>query len=300
MIVLANDGIAAGAKAELEALGFEVDTNHYDGADLEKRIQEVECIIIRSATKIRVPLIDAAVGGKLKLMIRAGVGLDNIDVEYAKEKGFEVRNTPSASSLAVAELAIGHMFAIARYIHISNYEMRNGLWNKKEYKGTELFGKTLGLIGFGRIAQAVAGIAKAIGMNVIYYDKYGATNAELGRNVEFDVLLSESDYLSLHIPFIKETGAVLSDKEFGMMKDGIRIVDCSRGGNIDESALLSALDSGKVAAAALDVFTEEPTKNEAILAHPRISLTPHIGAQTAEAQDRIGEETVKICKEVLN
>lgn len=299
MIILANDGIAAGAKAELEALGFEVDTNHYEGADLDAKIREVDAIIVRSATTIREPLIDKAVGGNLKLMIRAGVGLDNIDVAYAKEKGFEVRNTPSASSRAVAELAIGHMFALARFIYISNYEMRNGLWNKKAYKGTELGGKTLGLIGFGRIAQETAKMAKAIGMNIVYYDIVGDVNSDLGTYVEMDELLAQSNYISIHVPYIKSVGTLIDDAEFAKMKDGVMIVDCARGNVMSEAALVKALDSGKVKAAALDVFEEEPTKNEAVLTHPKISLTPHIGAQTVEAQDRIGEETVAIVKEVL-
>ncbi len=300
MIILANDGIAAGAKAELEALGFTVDTDKYEGEALDQRIQEVECIIIRSATKIRENLIDKAVGGKLKLMIRAGVGLDNIDVKYATEKGFVVRNTPTASSAAVAELAIAHMFSLARHIYIANVTMRNGEWNKKAYKGIELGGKTLGLIGFGRISQEVAKRAIALGMDVIYTDIVGASEeVPAAKFVEFDEVLAQSDFISLHIPFIPSVGVVLGDAEFAKMKDGVYLVDTARGKVVSEAALLKALDSGKVAAAALDVFEEEPTPNEAIYTHPKISLTPHIGAATAEAQDRIGDVTVEICKEVL-
>ena len=300
MIILANDGIAAGAKAELEKLGFTVDTDKYEGEALEQRIREVECIIIRSATKIRENLIDKAVGGKLKLMIRAGVGLDNIDVEYAKSKGFEVRNTPTASSAAVAELAIAHMFALARHIYIANVTMRNGEWNKKAYKGIELGGKTLGLIGFGRISQEVAKRAMALGMDVIYTDILGASDeVPEAKFVEFDEVLANSDFISLHIPFIPSVGTVIGDAEFAKMKDGVYLVDTARGKVVSEDALIKALNSGKVAAAALDVFEEEPTPNEAIYTHPKISLTPHIGAATAEAQDRIGEITVDICKEVL-
>lgn len=300
MIILANDGIAAGAKAELEKLGFTVDTDKYEGEALDQRIKEVECIIIRSATQIRENLIDQAVGGKLKLMIRAGVGLDNIDVKYAEEKGFIVRNTPTASSAAVAELAIAHMFSLARHIYIANVTMRNGEWNKKAYKGIELGGKTLGLIGFGRISQEVAKRAIALGMDVIYTDIVGASDAvPAAKFVEFDEVLANSDFISLHIPYIASVGTVIGDAEFAKMKDGVYLVDTARGKVVSEEALLKALDSGKVAAAALDVFEEEPTKNEAIYTHPKISLTPHIGAATAEAQDRIGEITVDICKEVL-
>ncbi len=299
-IILANDGIAANAKAELESLGFVVDTNHYDGAELDAKIREVECIIIRSATKIREDLIDKAVGGNLKLMIRAGVGLDNIDVKYAESKGFVVRNTPFASSPAVAELAIAHMFSLARYIYISNVTMRNGEWNKKAYAGIELGGKTLGLIGFGRIARETAKKAIALGMKVIYTDIVGKSNLlPECKFASMNEVLANSDFLSLHIPFIKEVGTVIGEKEFAKMKDGIFIIDTARGKVVCEKALIDALDSGKVAAAALDVFEEEPTKNEAIYTHPKISLTPHIGAATVEAQDRIGIETVSVVKEVL-
>ncbi|QVK20651.1 D-2-hydroxyacid dehydrogenase [Mycoplasmatota bacterium] len=299
-IILANDGIAANAKLELEKLGYVVDTNHYEGEELEKRIQEVECIIIRSATKIRESLIDKAVGSKLRLMIRAGVGLDNIDVKYAESKGFIVRNTPSASSAAVAELAIGHMFSLARYIYISNVTMRNGEWNKKAYKGIELAGKTLGLVGFGRISREVAKRALALGMDVIYFDISGESSlVPECKFVDLDELYANSDFISLHIPFIKEVGTVIGDNEFQKMKDGVYLVDTARGKVVSEDALIRALDSGKVAAAALDVFEEEPTRNEAIYTHPKISLTPHIGASTSEAQDRIGIETINIIKEIL-
>ncbi|XMB85765.1 D-2-hydroxyacid dehydrogenase [Mycoplasmatota bacterium WC44] len=299
-IILANDGIAESAKVELEKKGFIVDTNKYAGEELDKRITEVECIIIRSATQIRKELIDKAVGGKLKLMIRAGVGLDNIDVRYAEEKGFIVRNTPSASSAAVAELAIAHMFALARFIHISNVTMRNGEWNKKAYKGIELGGKTLGLIGFGRISREVAKRAMALGMDVIYFDQAGESSIlPECKSVSFDEVLANSDFLSLHIPYIKEVGTVLGEEEFKKMKDGIYLIDTARGKVVSESALLNALDSGKVTAAALDVFEEEPTLNEAIYTHPKISLTPHIGASTSEAQDRIGIETINTVMEVL-
>ena len=284
--ILANDGIDKKAEIILMDLGYEVDTNHYQGEELEEMIQKVDCIIVRSATKVRKPLIDKAlITGKLQVIIRAGVGKDNIDYVYATQQGIAVRNTPNSSSDAVAELAIGHMFALARHIYISNVTMRNGEWNKKQYKGIELAGKTLGLVGFGRIAQSVARKAMALGMNVIYDDILG--QSETMPECKFvgkDGLLEQADFISFHIPFIKDVGPYLTTEEFNKMKQGMYIIHTARGGVIDEEALLVALDSGIVAKAALDVFEEEPTKNERIYTHPNISLTPHIGASTNEAQ----------------
>ncbi len=300
--ILANDGMDKKAALKLEELGYSVDLNHYEGDDLIEQIKIVDCIIVRSATKVRVPLIDEALKtGQLKLVVRAGVGIDNIDHEYAKEKGITVRNTPNSSSDAVAELAIGHMFSLARHIYISNVTMREGKWNKKEYKGIELAGKTLGLVGFGRIARSVAKKAMALGMDVIYNDIMG--ESEFLPECEFvskDELLTRSDFISLHIPFIKEVGPYLTDEDFNKMKKGMYIVHTARGGVIDEDALLKALDSGIVARAALDVFAEEPTKNERIYTNDKISLTPHIGASTIEAQSRIGLETIEVIKERLS
>jgi D-3-phosphoglycerate dehydrogenase len=199
-----------------------------------------------------------------------------------------------ASSASVAELTIGHMFAMARFIHISNATMRQGKWNKKQYEGIELAGKTLGLIGFGRIAKEVAKRAEALGMKIIYTDILGkAEGYDHYKFVTFDELLGAADFISLHIPASKD-GAVISGPQFDKMKNNAYIVNCARGGVIDEEALLNALDSGKIAGAALDVFAEEPTKNEKLYTHEKISLTPHIGASTVEAQERIGEEIVDI------
>ena len=300
--ILANDGIDKSAELKLIELGYSVDTNHYQGEELDKMIQEVDCIIIRSATKIRVPLIDKALEtNKLQLIIRAGVGIDNIDHAYAKEKGITVRNTPNSSSDAVAELAIGHMFALARHIYISNVTMRNGEWNKKEYKGFELNGKTLGLVGFGRISRSVAKKAMALGMTVIYDDLMG--KSEFLPECEFvgkERLLKEADIVSLHIPFIKENGAYLGTDEFNNMKKGMVVINTARGGVVNEDALLQALDSGIVKMAALDVYESEPTKDERIFTHNLISLTPHIGASTIEAQSRIGNETIEVILESLS
>lgn len=300
--ILANDGIDKGAELKLVNLGYEVDTNHYDGKELDEKIKEIDCIIIRSATKIRKSLIDKAVkGGRLKLIIRAGVGIDNIDHVYSVEQGIPVRNTPKSSSDAVAELAIGHMFALARHIYISNVTMRNGQWNKKIYSGIELSGKTLGLVGFGRIAQSVARKALALEMKIIYTDLNGEdVSSPECQFVTKDELLLKSDFISLHIPFNKEVGPYLGKTEFESMKDGMYIIQTSRGGVVNENELLKALDSGKVKKAALDVFEEEPTKNERIYTHEAISLTPHIGASTIEAQARIGLETIEVILEYLS
>lgn len=298
--ILANDGMDKSAVAKLEALGHEVDVNFYDVETLETKLKEFDCMIVRSATKVREPLIDAVAGSKLKLVIRAGVGVDNIDVAYAESKGIKVRNTPNSSSASVAELTIAHMFALARFVNISNVTMRNGEWHKKAYKGSEIGGKTIGLIGFGRIAQEVAKRASALGMDVIYTD-LGGENTSLPQYkfVDQDELIKSSDYISLHIPFIKANGATIAKAQFEMMKDGVFLINCARGGVVCEADLVEALNSGKVAGAGIDVFEEEPTKNEALVNHPKVSVTPHIGASTNEAQTRIGEETVAVILEVL-
>ena len=302
MRVLANDGMDVAAVQQLIDLGYTVDTTHYDGDELHRQLKQVDCIVIRSATKLRQPEIDAAKsGGVLKLIVRAGVGIDNIDHVYAKEQGILVRNTPNSSSDAVAELAIGHMFAIARHIYHANVTMRQGQWNKKQYGGIELSGKTLGLVGFGRIAKSVAKKAMALGMTVIYNDLMGQSD-ELPECKEVckNDLLAQSDFISLHIPYIAEEGPYLGQDEFARMKPGMYLVHTARGGVIDEQALLDALDKGIVAYAALDVFENEPTKRKELYTHERISLTPHIGASTKEAQARIGLETIQVIQENLS
>lgn len=291
--ILANDGMEASAVEALKAKGFTVDTKHHSDLELKEILQNQDCLVVRSATKVRKEIIDAAAGGKLKLVIRAGVGVDNIDVEYAMENGIEVHNTPNASSASVAELALGHMFTLARHLHHSNVTMKKGEWNKKEYQGTEIHGKTLGLIGFGRIAKVLAKKALALGMKVVYTDMHGpfADFPEF-EDVGMETLLAESDFISLHIPYLPEIGAVIGEKELKQMKKTAYLINAARGGVVDEAALVAALDAGEIAGAALDVFEEEPTKNQAVLNHPKISLTPHIGAATDEAQERIGAEVV--------
>ncbi|KYH31675.1 hydroxypyruvate reductase [Clostridium tepidiprofundi DSM 19306] len=297
--VLVTDGMDKGAVEQLKQKGYEVVEQHFEPDALGEELKNFDVMVVRSATKVRQPIIDkAAEAGRLKLIIRGGVGLDNIDVAYAMEKGIKVSNTPKASSSSVAELAIGHMFAISRFINISNVTMREGKWEKKKYKGVELAGKTLGLIGFGRISREVAKRAEALGMKVIYTDIIGkAEGYDQYKFCELNELLKEADYVSLHIPFIKEQGPTIRKEQIEMMKDGAFLINCARGGVVEEDALYEALKSGKLAGAAIDVFEEEPTKNEALINLSNVSVTPHIGASTKEAQKRIGEEVVSIIEE---
>lgn len=294
-LILANDGIDKEAEAQLLALGHQVDTQKYEGEALLERLAQVDCVIVRSATKIRVPQIDAGAAGSLKLIVRGGVGVDNIDVEYAEEKGLEVRNTPAASSSAVAELVLGHMLTVARHIGEANLTMRQGKWLKKEYTGTEIAGKTLGLIGFGRIANSLAVKCLALGMEVVFTDILDI-ECDICPQVDFQQVLSRADYVSIHIPF-SGGDPMIGKKEIDMMKDGVFIINCARGGIVDEDALVDAIESGKVRGAALDVFAEEPLKNSRLINCDKISLTPHIGAATVEAQARIGDNIVDIIKE---
>jgi len=294
--ILAADGMEKDAVCALKDKGFEVVEEHYEVDELSEKIKEFDVIVVRSATKVREPIIDAAkTSGKLQLIIRGGVGVDNIDVKYAESKGITVRNTPCASSASVAELALGHMFSLARFIGISNVTMRNGEWNKKKYEGSEISGKTLGLVGFGRIAQALAKKAEALGMTVVYTRRSGE-NADFPqyKYLPLDELLKVSDFVSLHIPMPADKQPVIGERELSLMKPTAFIINTARGGVVCEGALIKALDEGKLAGAGIDVFAEEPTKNEALCKHPKVSVTPHIGGATAEAQARIGEEIVDI------
>lgn len=306
MKVLANDGLSASGVKPLEKAGIEVILKTVAQEQLADFINEnkVDVLLVRSATKVRKDLIDACPG--LKIIGRGGVGMDNIDVEYAKSKGIKVINTPAASSHSVAELVFAHLFGMVRFLHDSNQNMPlmgdthfNQL--KKSYeKGVELKGKTLGLLGFGRIGQATAKVALGIGMKVVAYDPF-IDSAHLtldfydGQTVSFTIdtiskeeVLKQADFISLHVPAQKEY--VISTKEFGMMKKGTGIVNAARGGVIDEVALVKAIEDGIISNAALDVFEREPTPEIQLLMNKNISLTPHIGAATLEAQDRIGEE----------
>ncbi|GEC73249.1 D-3-phosphoglycerate dehydrogenase [Flavobacterium flevense] len=306
MKVLANDGISKSGILALEKGGFEVITTKVAQEQVANYINEnnVSVILVRSATKVRKDIIDACPG--IKIIGRGGVGMDNIDVDYAKSKGIHVINTPASSSESVAELVFAHLLSGVRFLHDSNRNMPlegdtkfNDL--KKAYaNGVELRGKTLGIVGIGRIGQATAKMALGLGMKVIaadsfipsvdvkveFFDGQSITTTIVPQSLES--LFQEADFISFHVP--AQNGYILTEKEFATMKDGVGIVNCARGGVINEVDLVNALDSGKVAFAGLDVFENEPTPATQLLMHPKISLTPHIGAATGEAQDRIGTE----------
>jgi len=266
-----------------------------DEAELVRAIPEYEVVIVRSATKVTRKVIEAA--PKLKLIIRAGIGLDNIDVEAAKEKGIEVANTPAATSISVAELTFGLMLAAVRRLGRAHLSMKEHKWEKKALSGTELFGKTLGIIGFGRIGQEVAKRALAFGMKVIAYDVVAVKTDLPVRMVSFDELLSSADIITLHLPLTKETKHLISQAEIEKMKNGVIIINAARGGVVDEAALLEGLNKGKVRAASLDVFEKEPPVDFSLIDHPEVFATPHIGAAAEEGQKRAGAEVVKILKE---
>ncbi|GAA0120476.1 D-2-hydroxyacid dehydrogenase [Clostridium perfringens] len=296
--ILLNDGLDKKAISNLEMLGCDVDTNHYDIEDLKEKIKEVDCIVIRSATKITRELIDEAIkGGNLKLIIRGGVGLDNIDVKYAEQNGIKVRNTPNASSSSVAEIILAHMFSLARFLNQSNITMKDGLWKKKDYVGVELEGKTLGIIGMGRIGSELAKKCTALGMKIIYFDLMDIKNIDNNyRKVEFDELLRESDFISINI---SGTKSIIGSEELKKVKKGAFIINTSRGKALDEEAIITSLNDGTLGGVGLDVFLEEPSKNLELIKHPKVSLTPHIGASTKEAQMKIGEEVINIIKEEM-
>ncbi|MBT8308305.1 MAG: D-2-hydroxyacid dehydrogenase [Maribacter sp.] len=306
MKILANDGLSQTGIKNLEAAGFDVITTTVAQEQLENYINENQIVglLVRSATQVRKDLIDNC--PSLKLIGRGGVGMDNIDVAYAKEKGLHVINTPAASSESVAELVFAHLFGGVRFLYDANRSMPlEGDSKFKQLKkayagGSELRGKTLGVIGFGRIGQATAKIALGIGMKVIYYDPFIESAMVKvpfydGQSVSFsfnslskEEVLKSADFITLHVPAQKEY--IIGKNEFNIMKNGVGLVNAARGGVIDEVALVDALESGKVSFAGLDVFESEPNPEIKILMHPQISLTPHIGAATGEAQDRIGSE----------
>ena len=306
MKILANDGISEKAIKTLDAAGFKVLTTKVAQNQLANFINEeqVEILLVRSATQAKKDLIDAC--PSLRLIGRGGVGMDNIDVAYAREKGIKVINTPNASSHSVAELTFAHLFSGVRFLYDANRNMpldgdtRFDALKKDYAKGQELKGKTLGIIGLGRIGKAVATIALGLGMKVIAHDPLQSEATITlsffdGRSLDFriqtiskETLLKEADFVTLHIPAQQEV--VIGEKEFQLMKDGVGIINVARGGVIDEEALLHALEHEKVAFAGLDVFKGEPTPSIRILMHPRVSLSPHIGAATLEAQERVGDE----------
>lgn len=294
--ILVTDGMEASAVEQLRKDGFEVVEQFYEPDELGAALRDFDAVIIRSATKIKAPQIDAAKDGNLKLIIRAGVGMDNIDIPYAEAAGIACRNTPHASSNAVAELALALLFSCARNISIAGHTMRENKWEKKAYsKGFELSGKTMGVIGYGRIGHMLGDKAQALGMEVlstVHCHKPGGCECGTMHFVSMDALLSQSDIIVLCAPGGDKP--LVDAESIAKMRDGVVIINVSRGSNVDEAALLDALNSGKVKAAGLDVWLSEKEPNWTLASHPAVSCTPHIGAGTNEAQKRIGAELVDV------
>lgn len=309
MKILANDGISPNGIEALENAGHTVITEKIPQEQLIDAInnQNIEVLLVRSATTARKDLIDAC--PNLKMIGRGGVGMDNIDVDYARSKGLLVINTPAASSQSVAELVMGQMFSISRFLFDSSKKMpvsgntEFATLKKKYAKGVELRGKTLGIIGFGKIGQSLAAYALGVGMEIIAIDQasyeakipvsiagHGTVEANFTTQQNMNDLLPKCDYISIHVPKQADGSAVIGPKEMSLLKDQVRIINAARGGVVDEKALIKALDEGKIAYAAIDVFENEPTPNKELLSHEKIATTPHIGAATIEAQQRIGSE----------
>ena len=310
MKILANDGISSVGKEQLESAGFTVITDKVEQENLASAVNEqgIEMILVRSATTVRKDVIDQC--PNLKLIGRGGVGMDNIDVAYAREKAITVINTPASSSQSVAELVMGHLFSLSRFLHDSFKNMESGDFSslKKNYaKGVELRGKTLGIIGFGRIGQSLASYALGAGMDVVAIDQYSTPvnisvplglnnkiNVEITPTTDLKSVLGNLDYISIHVPKQADGSAVICSTEFALMKKGVRIANAARGGVIDEIDLIEALNNGTVAGIALDVYENEPNPKKELLSHAKIACTPHIGAATNEAQERIGEELAQL------
>ena len=297
MRILVTDGMDKSAIATLRERGHEVVEQFYEPSELGEALRDFDVVVVRSKTKVRKEHIDVAKNGKLKCIIRGGIGIDNIDADYARMNGIQVRNTPDASTESVAELALAHMLACARYLSVSGHTMRNGAWEKKAYsKGIELVGKRLGIYGYGRIGKRLGVMAKGMGMNVLAYRRSAIPESIDDAGIIYvdeEKLLRTCDCISVHAPS-SPAGPIITADKIAQMKDGVVIINTSRGANVDEAALLDALNSGKVRAAGLDVWMDEPTHNLDLLNHPNVSCTPHIGAATVEAQKRIGMEIVYI------
>ncbi|MGB0305099.1 MAG: D-2-hydroxyacid dehydrogenase [Flavobacteriaceae bacterium] len=313
--ILANDGISPSGVEALESNGYEVSTTNVAQEQLINHINEnqIDVLLVRSATTVRKDLIDAC--PSLKIIGRGGVGMDNIDVDYARDKGLHVINTPAASSSSVAELVFAHLYGGVRYLFDANRQMplegdtKFKVLKKNYAGGSELRGKTMGIIGFGRIGQETAKIALGVGMNVIAHDPFmekAALKVALGNDItvdysipmaSFETVIKDADFISLHVP--AQDKPVIGKKEFAMMKKGAGLINAARGGVIDEEALLDALDSGQLSFAGLDTFVNEPKPAMKVLMHPNVSLTPHIGAATNEAQDRIGTELAQQIHAIL-
>lgn len=291
MKILVCDKTESDAIEKMRAAGLMVDTNfEITPEELPNILPNYDGCVVRSRTKIRQPLIDVC--PNLKVIVRGGVGLDTIDADYARSKGITVMNTPRASSASVAELTIGFMFALARNLYKASSTMKAEKWEKKAFEGDEIGGKTLGLIGIGNIGKEVAIRANALGMTVIAYDPY-VKEAEDVKLVTLDDVLAHSDYISLHLPKTKESADMIGKPQFEKMKTGVRIVNCARGGILNEAALYEALTSGKVAGAALDVYAEEPPTDWKLAKLDNVICSPHIGAATKEAQARVGTEVAE-------
>ena len=300
--VLISDPLAKEAVDILKKGGLEVvEKTGMKPEELIACIGEYNAIVVRSATKVTKEVIDA--GKKLEVIGRGGVGLDNINVDYAEKRGIKVINTPMAPSISVAEITIGHLLALARSIPQATASLKAGKWEKKKFKGFEVYGKTLGIIGIGRIGQEVAVRALGLGMKVCTYDPFGGFHTSIHApqmaTSTFEQLLQDSDFISLHIPLTDETRHMLGKKEFEVMKDGVVIINCARGGVIDEKALLEALKSEKVKGACLDVFEQEPPGDSPLLKLDNVVATPHIGSATVEGQSRVGSEIANMVVENL-
>lgn len=297
----ANDPLDKTAMKILADSGlFDITAEALDKNALLKIMPEVEILVVRSATKVTAEIIEA--GKKLKLIARAGVGLDNVDAEAAEARGIMVKNTPGANAISVAELTFGLLLGLVRQIPRGVYGIKDGKWEKKDLKGNEIFGKTMGIIGFGAIGRTVAKIALAFGMKVVAYDPYvKSTDLEVTLVDSIEKLLPKADVVSLHIPLTPETKHIIGEKEISLMKDGVIIINASRGGTIDEQALYNGLISEKISGAALDVFEVEPPSDELrrkLIGLGNVICTPHIGASTSEGQKRVGLEMAKIIVDV--
>jgi D-3-phosphoglycerate dehydrogenase len=292
MKILVCDKTETEAIEQMRAAGLTVDIrDDITPEQLPSILPAYDGMVVRSRTKVRQALLEVC--PNLKVIVRGGVGLDTIDVEFAKSKGIAVMNTPLASSASVAELTLGYMFALARSIYQAAASMKAEKWEKKAFEGDEIGGKTLGLIGMGNIGKAVASRAAALGMTVIAYDPYVKTVDGVKMLTNLDKLLEQADYISLHLPKTKESAGMIGKAQLDKMKNGVRIINCGRGGIIDENALYDALTSGKVAGAALDVFSEEPPTDWKLVKLPNVIGSPHIGAATREAQGRVGAEVAE-------
>lgn len=292
--ILVTDGLSESGLAILRAAAQVEDRREIDPQELIQIIHRYDALIVRGRTKVTAEVLQA--GKSLKVVGRAGVGVDNIDLRAAQALHIMVVNAPQSTTLAVAELTLGLLFCLARMIPQADQSMKNGQWLKKQFEGVELNGKTLGIIGFGNIGRSVAKRAWAMGMQVLAYDVIETPADEIARRVPLEVLFAESDFISIHTPLTEQTRGLINQAAIAAMKPGVRLVSTARGGIVDEAALLAGLKSGKVAAAALDVFEKEPPGLSELVAHPRVIATPHIGAQTEEAQTRAG---VDIAEEVL-